>query len=51
LITLCNSDHTAGEKFVEHVKELGVDTKDAVLHTATNIPHALKRASDYIRTQ
>ncbi len=44
-------DQTAEEKFVEHVKELGVDTKDVLLHTATNVQHALGTASDYIRTQ
>ena len=39
------------EKFVEHVKELGVDTKDVLLQTAAGVQHAIETAGDYIRTQ
>ncbi|UJR32886.1 hypothetical protein I4U23_020347 [Adineta vaga] len=46
-----NEDSSAETKFVEHVKELGVDTKDVLLHTAANVQHALETAGDYIRTQ
>ena len=45
------NDQTAEEKFVEHVKELGADTKDVFLNTAANVQHALETAGDYIRTQ
>ena len=45
------NDQTAEEKFVEHVKELGSDTKDVLLHTAANVQQALETAGDYIRTQ
>ncbi|CAF0914923.1 unnamed protein product [Adineta ricciae] len=46
-----DDDQSIEVKFVEHVKELGVDTKDVLLHTAANVQHVLETASDYIRTQ
>ena len=46
-----NTNQTAGEKFVEHAKELGADTKDVLIHTAANVQHALESAGDFIRTQ
>lgn len=39
------------EKFVEHVKELGSDTKEVLLQTAAGVQQALETAGDYIRTQ
>ena len=46
-----DDDQSVEGKFVEHVKELGVDTKDVLLHTAANVQHVLETAGDYIRTQ
>jgi len=46
-----DNDQIVEEKFVERVKDLGVDTKDALLHTVANVQHALEIAGDYIRTQ
>ena len=46
-----DNDQTAGEKFVEHAKELGADTKDVLLNTVANVQHALETAGDYIQTQ
>ena len=46
-----DDDQSVEVKFVEHVKELGVDTKDVLLHTAANVQHVLETAGDYIRTQ
>ena len=46
-----NGERTAEEKFVDHVKELSVDTKDVLLHTAAGVQHAFESAGDFIRTQ
>lgn len=46
-----NEDDSPESKFVEHVKELGADTKDVLLHTAANVQHAIETAGDYLRTQ
>ena len=50
-LSALHAGRTAEEKFVEHVKELGTETKDVLLQTAVGVQHALESAGDYIRTQ
>ena len=50
-LSALHAGRTAEEKFVDHVKELGSDTKDVLLQTAVGVQHALESAGDYIRTQ